>query len=530
MTKRIFDELETIPDFLESIAEESIYEETGIRYENVKQRVMSEICPKKRKKYWLWIVAAVILTISVSTTVIASLGGFSQIFGELFSGDLNDENLYTVSRWDFHSDNDNLQAEVLGVTGDESTVYAVLELSLKNGKPIIHNPKSEFSIFNKGREMVYVTVDKNILQQIRFPLSNGLSSLEMFDNGWHPTKNDGEGSGAVLVSGTADCQKLRMYIRYNRSVTPRGNTMTIQCDGLYEKIPDTLIASSQDRESLYSQNPDNTETRIIEKDGEYELYAVKETELDINFELSMPLNYQLSEKTISFSKEAIETIYPDTAHSGNMVFSSSKLYLSPIGITMISNYTEPVISDVSPEGSYEVSDEVSTGESIPPPAVEEIIPTENDILNGRIEWFQYENPHGFSYSQAPSLYVVSQIIMEDGTVYYPKPNGDAAKNNTAVATYAYVREHDFNRAVVIDVNKIKKIVINGFAFGADVQEVNASNLPQQSFDWDDPVMQKYLDYAVKDILGDGVIKPKLDISEEQREQVMERIQKMMQDS
>ncbi len=89
---------------------------------------------RKRKKWFPILIAAVISTAVIGTTVIAVKSGLDSRFADVVSGETDAVDLYDDGSFTFDTTDDNLQANFLGVTGDSTTVFAGMELSYKDGR------------------------------------------------------------------------------------------------------------------------------------------------------------------------------------------------------------------------------------------------------------------------------------------------------------------------------------------------------------------------------------------------------------
>jgi len=106
--------------------------------DNVTKKVMKSIKkkPVKKKKWIPVLVAAVLLTAAIGTTVLASTGVFTPFSGKLH-GDTSNLKVYSNDSFRFTSSDDNLQAEFAGFVGDEDFTLAAIEITKKDGQPFI---------------------------------------------------------------------------------------------------------------------------------------------------------------------------------------------------------------------------------------------------------------------------------------------------------------------------------------------------------------------------------------------------------
>ena len=118
--------------------EENIIEPVNYSVDRVTKNVMKAIKakPKKKKKRWIPIlIAAALTTAVIGTTVIAS--GVLTPFSNKFSGDTSTLKVYSNDSFRFTSKNDELQAEFAGIVGDEDFSLAAIQITRKDGQPIV---------------------------------------------------------------------------------------------------------------------------------------------------------------------------------------------------------------------------------------------------------------------------------------------------------------------------------------------------------------------------------------------------------
>lgn len=146
--KDVFNNFE---DDLINIDEQSIYDDIDIDISKVKERAFEQLNTninnnnsvntngKKRynKKFRITLIAAVIsVSIILGTTAAYASGMLDSIFGGFFGGNLNAAGLYDGKNVTFESPDPNINAQLLGITGDERQVYAMIEVSHKDDTPI----------------------------------------------------------------------------------------------------------------------------------------------------------------------------------------------------------------------------------------------------------------------------------------------------------------------------------------------------------------------------------------------------------
>lgn len=141
-------------DNINSIDDSNIVENTGVNYDNIKNKVFAEIGNKKphkkHRKVFVALVAAIILTAMICTTGYAT-GNFSDVFGYLFSGDCVD-NFYSGGNIEVTAEgDDSLNLEVIGITGgNEYEVCIAYKITKKDGSEFVSNINDYYPNFNNS--------------------------------------------------------------------------------------------------------------------------------------------------------------------------------------------------------------------------------------------------------------------------------------------------------------------------------------------------------------------------------------------
>ncbi len=139
-TKNIFNYLQTDP---ENIDEKTIYENTGINPDNVKELVMNKIHESKSAKkntgkiIRFTLIAAAAAAI-LGTSVAAASGTFNPVFGQLFAGEAPN-GAYTGGNVKVNSN--DLDIDFAGVLGDANTAYSMMTITKKDGSAFVENSK-----------------------------------------------------------------------------------------------------------------------------------------------------------------------------------------------------------------------------------------------------------------------------------------------------------------------------------------------------------------------------------------------------
>ena len=128
----------------ENIDEKTVYENTGVNPDNVKELVMNKIHESKSVKkntgkiIRFTLIAAAAAAI-LGTSVAAASGTFNPVFGQLFAGEAPN-GAYTGGNVKINSDALDINFE--GVVGDTSKAYSMMTITKKDGSPIVDDSKN----------------------------------------------------------------------------------------------------------------------------------------------------------------------------------------------------------------------------------------------------------------------------------------------------------------------------------------------------------------------------------------------------
>lgn len=317
----VFDEVETLTD---NCNENTVYVDTGADIERIKNGVREELgigrqTNKKtdiRKKFAVSIAAAV-LAVCIGTTVIAANGGLHFVFGDFFGGNGSAGELYQGSDVQLLEKDDNINVKVLGIAGDESRTYIALEISRNDGQPFTGNEYTEYhsgSLVNSNAPNIEDKFDCGIFYDyaegdIRFP------SFSIY----HIPNED---KTKIKIIFSTDCLKDK--------------TVTIISKSFQALKPVRVLASgfeTHDSDAYERAEKIRKENHIEDgkagfvKNGEtYNYCEIAEDTFNLNFKLSMKLDYQINEKQIIVNKDDL----PDLIHSDQ----DGTMKISPFGITL----------------------------------------------------------------------------------------------------------------------------------------------------------------------------------------------------
>ena len=427
MKRNLFDNMTVMPKSVK-INENTVCRDTGADTEVIKNSVyerlginMAKKHSKKRynKKVIIGIAAAVAAVSVIGSTVIATGGS---VFGDIFKGNTNAEEVYSGEDVKIENLSDNLNVELTGITGDENSVYVSIELTNKDGNSFTHSNDSTVGLYSiaeseaeevpetivRTPHMGYVqvpdafTIDVDQSDWQETALKNYSYSPAGWGESWETLdKNvetdDRTESKCVKTIVSENGKKLKMYIKYIRMNTPEGCTMTVSCKGLSEYI--TVKSKNKEVYDDYIEN----------------------RKLDISFDLSVKLNYQTTAKTVNLSADEAKSLYFDSTddspeiHFNNAESYDTQLSISPFGIN--------------------ISTDIES----------------NDI---QMSIFEYD----------------SKVVMQDGTEYLLVTGSYINENGKAFCNTEYWTEEDVenfpenidnNSICMIDTDNIKSITFNG---------------------------------------------------------------------
>jgi len=165
-TRNIFNYMLNEP---ENIDEKTIYENTGVNADNVKELVMNKIHESKsadkknRKKKITFTLIAAAAAVAVLGTTAAATGSFNSVFGELLAGEMKG-GMYAGGNVQVQSD--DLDINFKGIAGDKHEVYGMMTITKKDGSAFVENTDE----YENGCER---ETAKNIIKKIDLERKNG---------------------------------------------------------------------------------------------------------------------------------------------------------------------------------------------------------------------------------------------------------------------------------------------------------------------------------------------------------------------
>ena len=160
-TRNIFDYMLTEP---ENIDEQTIYENTGVNKENVREILMQKIneskttstsSKKSHKKRWTISLIAAAAAVAVVGTTAAATGSFNSTFGQWFAGDM-EGGMYAGGQVQFESE--KLNGDFKGIAGDKNDVYGLMTLTKKDGSKFVENTDEYFIVGTDDNSNIDCTI------------------------------------------------------------------------------------------------------------------------------------------------------------------------------------------------------------------------------------------------------------------------------------------------------------------------------------------------------------------------------------
>ena len=392
---------------------------------NVRSRTIDIENPKKDgKRIRLFAaLAAAVVVCTVSVTVLAVTGVFSNIFDSHLQGDSSVLDVYDGGNVRFESDDPGLEGKLSGVTGDENAFFAAIELTKKDGSAFTDEGyTSLMSGYCSG------TDDNNANCCINAVSVSGMNiSFEGMAGGYDVqyTLSDDRRTMTMIFGINADSSDIQ-----NGRLTLRNNYFTAY--RVVRKLAEFEVndqnAASEEESIRRANHLDVSDTYLSFNGKAWELLQIECRNYDLPFVMEMDMNYETKDslKISLKSSNALQREPDDTAEATMMI--------SDLGIYIKTKY--PIDKALS-----------------------------GDVLVAKFRMWS-----GNMRSPEPDK---SKIIMSDGTVYYfCSISSSAGTAKTSNDRKYYFTEENFrfsdipepqtlNKLIVIDKTKIAKIVFNG---------------------------------------------------------------------
>ena len=290
----VFDKSEN--DLLD-LEEETVIKETGIDTAKVKESIMKEIKSGKKtkknsiKKIFSIAAIAAAITAAATITVQAATGVFNSVFGEIFAGQPAN-GVFPGS--DVSVKSDMLDIDFLGITGDETEMFSIYNITKKDGSSFVDTTEN-YLFLGTYAEM---NVTESPYKMLKSMLDGGYSSS---DGVIYDFVDEKTIRAFVVYSDTRGCIKGEKL-----TVTDTETNFFHIDEVLYSDASDTFLGCTEymeKNETLIKQKTDSlhedqTIMPIIDE-GHAKLAVLTQTTIPFEYELSAKLNYKTTEKSFA---------------------------------------------------------------------------------------------------------------------------------------------------------------------------------------------------------------------------------------
>ena len=314
--KNLFNEWE---DDLIGIDESTVCENTEISSDRIVKNAFSQSGLTKKKKsfgkaFKLTVIAAALTAVLVVGTTVFAQGQFQFLFHDYVNGD-DSTPVYVGENQNISSD--KVYVKLLGVTGDNTKLYSVLEITAKDGSDFVDDYANTY------------------IQTYDEEFKDSMPNMDEMQIA-------GEQDRHILTSQyqfqDAKTIKAQIDIDGNRN----GSYLTIQNHGLYfyhvDEIVYRLTGKESAEESAQIQqkieqrySPTLKENQFIRYDLDKNIYCiVTKTKSDFDYRISFELNYESA-----FKEFHAEQNIPDI---GGLKLIVKSVHAEATGITIRGDY------------------------------------------------------------------------------------------------------------------------------------------------------------------------------------------------
>lgn len=401
--KREFDKLDIFEEY-----EKNMEEQTPADSETIKKLVLAQIQAKKsdkfkntKKRITICLIAAALTIGVVGTTVIGTNGGWGTAFANHFAGEKETVPLYQAKNVQFTSPDENLEAKVLGVIGDESYVYASVELTKKDGSTFAEENCVRILSDTIAQNRIHlVSEEKNFDMSVDIQNKDDTQLSEV--GNYEIDYELNEDHTAITLTIRTHTNAGRITLNSKSFGALKSTEKIMECGKTREELNDFVKLCHEQNMDFYSYN-------FIETEDHYDVYQTEMKKFDLPFELSFDTDFQIQSKTIHLTDEQAYGI------TGKNIANAS-LTVSSLGMTA---------------SWYNDGDKPVT------------------VLT----YLFYQDD--------------SKIYLNDGTQYYITGYEGNFAQGDEISTMFYAAEQGFypvkeTKKCIIDINKISKIILNGY--------------------------------------------------------------------
>ncbi len=309
-----------VDDDMENISKEKIAQKNDIDEKEIKTMVFNRLAIKENKKRkvtrkFITILAAAVIGATVlGTAATAATGGFNAVFAERFAGEQS-YGVFSGGNVQISS-NDNIDAELLGISGDDHTVVGVLTLKNADGSDFIPGDDVEnyFVTESDNNDLVYwndLTYSENHLDVTRSLWSR-------------ITGDDFDQSNYIINYSLTDSKTIKCEIVFgDDSRNIKGERLSYSNSSIYLYHIDKILCqydSSKERMDQLNQDVKNNSSATLDreqalmegakktlKDDQVinftsdwsTLVVATKTKIDIDLDTAFTLNYRDTDRTLS---------------------------------------------------------------------------------------------------------------------------------------------------------------------------------------------------------------------------------------
>lgn len=361
-TNNVFDLL----DAENTVSDETVISETGVSTQRITELVRTKldtdnggnIIPVKKKRSSLRITALIAAVLAVSVITAAASGEFNEAFGEFFVGESSD-GIYSGSHLTIESESTNV--EFLGIAGDDHIASASMKLTRKDGKPFVDSIEDTW-IWNSGYYTLWDGID----------LWDDSTVVSYTMPKWFEIEHCDEmvdyNNGIIeYVYNDAymsfdDCSTISAFIYSLGDYPLKGETMTASLRSLSAYTVDEILYDYSEHipentdEYGHRENADFRKTfnsiikdfgreakngvRVTINPKTQDIVLAKETPLDIDFTLSVKMDYKSSTRTFKLSN--LSECFPLWENG-----AEGKITVSPFTMELEATINDPIDPIVS---------------------------------------------------------------------------------------------------------------------------------------------------------------------------------------
>lgn len=289
--KFVFDKVE---NDIVSIDESTVIRETGVDAAKVKESVMKEIRNEKKtrkssfKKVFSIFAIAAALTAAATVSTMAATGAFNPAFGELFAGQPAN-GIFPGS--DISVNSDSLNIEFVGVTGDETEMLSIYNITKKDGSSFV-DTADNYCFLGNNSEM---DVSESSYKQLKIFLDGGCGRSSGVSYDFVDEKTI---RAVASYSDTAGCIKGERL-----TVKDKETTFYHIDEVLYSDASDSFEGCTdymeKNSEYLKEKEASLKENQIMIPailDGHANYVVATSTTIPFEYELGVKLNYKTTER------------------------------------------------------------------------------------------------------------------------------------------------------------------------------------------------------------------------------------------